>query len=152
MHAFTMSEPEPHIGNIVGATWRSLQRQLERDLHAAGFPDVRSAHGAVFQTVQAEGSRVTDMAEQAQITRQAMGQLVDDLERLGYVKRIPDPRDGRAKLVTLTDQGWLAIHAARRALADIEKAWAKVLGAERVDSMRETLDGINTWFDGQDRS
>ncbi|MEA2215993.1 MAG: hypothetical protein QOK19_1554, partial [Solirubrobacteraceae bacterium] len=57
-----MSTPPPHIGNIVGATWRRLQRQLERDLHAAGFQDVRSAHGAVFQTVQAGGSRITDMA------------------------------------------------------------------------------------------
>lgn len=147
-----MSEPPPHIGNIVGATWRSLQRQLERDLHAAGFEDVRSAHGAVFQNIRAQGSRITEMAEQAQITRQAMGQLVDDLERLGYVTRIPDPLDGRAKLVTLTDRGWLAIDAARRALADIEKAWAELLGAERVEAMRETLAGINGWFDGQDRS
>jgi DNA-binding MarR family transcriptional regulator len=147
-----VSEPPPHIGNIVGATWRSLQRQLERDLHAAGFEDVRSAHGAVFQNIRAQGSRITEMAEQAQITRQAMGQLVDDLERLGYVTRIPDPLDGRAKLVTLTDRGWLAIDAARRALADIEKAWAELLGAERVEAMRETLAGINGWFDGQDRS
>jgi DNA-binding MarR family transcriptional regulator len=146
-----VAEPPPHIGNIVGATWRSLQRQLERDLHAAGFEDVRSAHGAVFQNIRAQGSRITEMAEQAQITRQAMGQLVDDLERLGYVTRIPDPLDGRAKLVTLTDQGWLAIRAARRAFADMEKAWATLLGAEHVEAMRETLHGINAWFDGKDR-
>jgi DNA-binding MarR family transcriptional regulator len=141
-----MAEPTLHIGNILGVAWRGIQRQLERDLHAAGFGDVRSAHGAVFQTIRAEGSRITDMAEEAQVTRQAMGQLVDDLEALGYVTRIADESDGRAKLVMLTDDGWRAIDAARRSLADMEQSWAELYGAERVEGMRSILKSINGWF------
>lgn len=141
-----MSDATSHIGNVLGVTWRSVQLQLERDLHAAGFGDVRSAHGAVFQTVRAEGSRITDMAAEAQVTRQAMGQLVDDLEQLGYVTRVPDERDGRAKLVKLTDRGWQSIEAARGALAEMERAWANSLGAENVNGMRATLEQINGWF------
>src|SRR5918997_2558089 len=72
---------------------------------AAEHPDVRRAHGPVFEMLDPGGSRVADLARRARMSRQAMGELVDDLERLGYVERRPDPRDGRAKLVMLTEKG-----------------------------------------------
>jgi DNA-binding MarR family transcriptional regulator len=136
-----------HIGNAIRPVWIGLQRLLDQELKAAGFGDLRSAHGVVFQTARAEGARVTEMAERANITPQAMGQLVDDLEQFGYVTRQPDPRDKRAKLVLLTDRGWAAIGVAREAMRAAEQAWARELGRQRITAFRDTLDALGEWLE-----
>jgi DNA-binding MarR family transcriptional regulator len=93
----------------------------------------------VFEMLDAEGSRVADLARRARMSRQAMGELVEDLERLGYVTRRPDPRDGRAKQVTLTKKGAAAINDGIAAVVDLEARWAKMLGPERGAEFREAL-------------
>ena len=70
-----------------------------------GHADVRPAHGAVFQYLDDTGTTVSVLAERAQMTKQAMAELVRHLETHGYVERIPDPDDRRAKLVLPTEQG-----------------------------------------------
>jgi DNA-binding MarR family transcriptional regulator len=113
---------------------------IPRELSAKKSPDdLRPAHGAAFQAIEPDGSRVTEMAAAAQMTAQGLGQLVDQLQRLGYVDRVPDPRDGRAKLVVLTDRGWEAVAVGRRALADMEAAWDAALGRRRSDAFRAAL-------------
>jgi DNA-binding MarR family transcriptional regulator len=134
----------PHIGNGVRLVFRALLDELDRRLHEAGFDDLRPAHGPVFQTLGPHGARVTDMAEEAQITKQAMGQLVAELEELGYLERRPDPSDARAKLVHLTRRGHDSIDAARAAFAEIEAGWAAELGADRVSEFRRTLGEIES--------
>src|SRR5215216_6612738 len=80
--------------------------KLHERLGDAGHPDIRPGHGCVFRFIDRDsGSRLTELAEQAQLTKQAVGEVVADLERMGYVKRLPDPEDGRAKLITLTGRG-----------------------------------------------
>ena len=69
--------------------------------------------------------------------------MVDDLERLGYVERAPDPSDGRAKLVCLTPEGARARALSRAVLDEIEQRWAAQIGPERVAAMRETLEQIH---------
>ena len=114
------------------------ERVLERAA-AAGYSDVRIAHTAVFQHVLDGGSRITELAERAQLTKPTVVYLVNDLEALGYVQRIPDPSDGRAKLVQLTDRGRAAIEVGRAAIAEIEGEWRAALGDERVAQLRELL-------------
>ena len=111
---------------------------LER-VAAAGFSDVRVAHTAVFQHVRDTGSRVTELAERAQLTKPTVVYLVNDLEAMGYVERIPDPGDGRAKLVRLTERGLAARHAGRAAIVEIETEWGAALGEERLAKLRELL-------------
>jgi DNA-binding MarR family transcriptional regulator len=116
--------------------------ELHRRLREEGYPDVRPGHGCVFRFVDAGGSRLTELAERARMTKQAVGEVVADLEQLGYVERVPDPGDGRAKIIRLTDHGRDGQGAARRIFRDIERRWARELGEQRVADLRETLRAI----------
>ena len=71
-----------------------------------------------------------------------MAELVDSLEQLGYVERLPDPRDGRAKLVCLTDGGWRAMHEGRSLIAQIEADWGRTLGGDRFESLCRELQAL----------
>jgi DNA-binding MarR family transcriptional regulator len=116
--------------------------ELHRRLHEEGFDEVRPGHGCVFRFVDVEGSRLTDLADRSGFTKQAVGEVASDLERLGYVERAPDPGDRRAKLIRLTDRGSEAQRAALRIFADIERRWAEHYGEDRVAIVRETLEEI----------
>ena len=75
------------------------------ELEEAGYADIRPTHGCVFRFVREDGMRLTELAALAGMTKQSVGELVDDLVDLGYVERIPDPEDRRAKLICLTERG-----------------------------------------------
>jgi DNA-binding MarR family transcriptional regulator len=89
----------------------------------------------VFGNITADGTRLTDLAAWAGMTRPSMAQLVDELEADGLVERRPDPSDGRAKLVVLTPSGWDAIRFGRAIIAGIEADYARRIGPDRVDAM-----------------
>jgi DNA-binding MarR family transcriptional regulator len=76
------------------------------------------------------------------MTLPAMSELVDDRQRLGIVERRPDPTDGRAKLICLTDAGWEAMRTARDIIDQIEADYAQLLGAERFEAAAQTLDEL----------
>jgi DNA-binding MarR family transcriptional regulator len=116
--------------------------ELTERLKEHGYDEVREGHGCVFGFIQPEGSRLTALAEASGLSKQAVGEAVDDLQRLGYVERVPDPTDGRAKIVHLTERGADALRVGRQALSDVERRWAEELGEERVAAMRETLEDI----------
>ena len=110
---------------------------------AEGFADVREGHGCVFGFIDLErGSRLTDLAERSRLTKQAVGEAVAELERKGYLERVPDPEDGRAKIIKLTPRGVEAAHTGRRLFAEIENEWAERYGEERVASLRECVEEI----------
>ena len=97
-----------------------------------GHPEVRSAHGAVFQHLDDTGTTVSLLAERAQMTKQAMAELVRHLEIHGYVTRVTDPADRRAKLVVPTDRGREMIALAQELVRELEqRASAASVGAGR---------------------
>jgi DNA-binding MarR family transcriptional regulator len=114
-----------------------LARLAER-----GHGDVRAAHGAVFQYLDETGTTVSVLAERAQITKQAMAELVIYLEAHGYVSRQPDPHDRRAKLVLPTERGLEVVAIAQDLVPQLEDRITAVLGAERVEALRSDLDTI----------
>ena len=116
--------------------------ELHRRLHEEGFDEIRPAHGCVFRFIQPAGTRLTDLAEQSGFTKQAVGEVADDLERLGYVERTADPADGRAKLIRLTDRGARSRAAAVRIMGEIEAEWAERLGEYAVATLREVLEAV----------
>src|ERR1700755_1368647 len=93
-----------------------------------GHPHVRPPHVTVFQFLDDDGTRVSVLAQRAQITKQSMAELVAHLERHGYVERVADPSDGRAKLVRETARGRDVFALAGRFVAEIESQWATLLG------------------------
>ncbi len=111
-------------------------------LSEAGHPAIRQGHGCVFRFIHQGGSRLTDLAESSGLSKQAVGEVVDDLEKLGYVERAQDPQDGRAKVIKLTEHGADAHRTALGIFADIERDWSERYGAERVQTMRELLEEI----------
>ncbi|MFI6318378.1 MarR family winged helix-turn-helix transcriptional regulator [Nonomuraea sp. NPDC050556] len=100
---------------------------------------VRPAHSAVFFHMEHEGIRLGRLAEKAQMTPQAMGELVDDLEELGYLRRVPDPADRRAKLIVFTEQGDAALRVGYSAIDEVERRLAEMLGQDGLDHLNATL-------------
>src|SRR4029078_10152766 len=120
---------------------RSLATELDADLGERGYPDLRPGHAALFLFVdRRSGSRLTDLAEQTRLTKQAMMSMVDDLESRGYVRRVPDPRDAGAKLVRLTPPGRRAAAECRRAIQALEQRTRRLLGDRSYDALREALE------------
>lgn len=114
---------------------RRLVDALQARLVAAGFDDHRAVHHNVMAHVTHEGVRLTDLANRAGITKQAMSELVGDLEGRGYLQRTPDPEDGRAKLIGFTAKGRSAVRAAMSAFEEIDEA----LGDRSVQTLRREL-------------
>lgn len=114
---------------------RHLTEALQEHLIDAGFSDHRVVHHHVMAHVTHDGLRLTDLADRAGITKQAMSELVTDLERLGYLQRSNDPRDGRAKMIGFTDKGRAAVEAATRAFEHMHAA----IGDESLAALRPAL-------------
>lgn len=134
-----MAEAPLNVGLLLYIPYRALEARVFEAMAAAGFDDFTPAQARVFQRIAPEGSRLTDLAEQAQITKQSAGFLVDQLERAGYVERVPDPRDARARLVRVAARGAKAIPLAAEAVAEVEAEWTKHLGARRMSQLRGIL-------------
>jgi DNA-binding MarR family transcriptional regulator len=116
--------------------------EFRRRLDEAGHSVIRPGHGCVFRFINEGGSRLTDLAVTSGLTKQAVGEVVAELERLGYVERTDDPDDRRAKVIRLTDLGADAQRAGLAIFAEMEREWAERYGAERVAVVRELLEEI----------
>ncbi|MBC3192414.1 MarR family transcriptional regulator [Pseudonocardia sp. C8] len=130
---------ELNIGLLLYIPYRALEGRVFRALAEAGFADITPAQARVFQRIGPDGSRLTELAEAAQVTKQTAGFLVDQLERAGYVERAPDPSDARARLVRITERGAATIPVGAATIAEIEAEWTAHLGAERMQQLRDTL-------------
>ena len=118
----------------------AISDELYARLHEMGHGGIRPAHGCVFGFIDRGGGvRLTALADRSGLTKQAVGEAVADLERLGYVERVPDPSDGRAKIIRLTERGGQAAAAAEEIFADIERRFAAEVGDERFEEFRDTL-------------
>lgn len=117
----------------------SLVEDIHNGVTARGYTDLRPTHGFVFTRLAPSGATVTEIAEHLGFTRQAASQIVDDLERKGYVERRPHPDDARARLVVLTEQGWRCTAAADSAAAEAVEPWVELLGEKRLLALRDEL-------------
>lgn len=128
---------------LLGFAFDGFVEELQRRLRATDFDDIRPGHGCVFGTIDPEsGSRLTDLAERARMTKQTVGEVVSDLEQAGYVERVADPSDGRAKIIRLTERGQQAYRVGRQLIDEIEHDWAERYGEERIAALREVLEAV----------
>jgi DNA-binding MarR family transcriptional regulator len=132
-----------NLAILLREPFRAGTEVLHRRFAERGHPDIRPPHDNVMQFLDEEGTRVSVLAERAQITKQSMAELVAHLERLGYVERVPDPSDRRAKLVRATPRGKELYAIAREVVAEIEAEWTKRLGKAKMRQLRQLLEDLN---------
>lgn len=108
------------------------------------FSDTRIAHLAIWGNVGVDGVRLTDLADRANLSMAACSELVNDLQRLGYLERLPDPTDGRAKLIHPTARGRALLDAAGRQVAEIESVWRAEVPERDFDQACATFDKLLT--------
>ncbi|MEO6577497.1 MAG: MarR family transcriptional regulator [Candidatus Limnocylindria bacterium] len=135
----TTSQKRMPIGQLLGLVLRRFRADLYARAQEAGYANLRESHLQVFGNIDWSGTRLTDLAARASITRPSMLELVDELEKAGYLERRLDERDGRAKLICLTRDGRRAVVQALRAVRDIERTYADEVGAARFDEACLTL-------------
>ena len=132
-----------NLGILLREPFRITSARLHERFAERGHPEVRAPHGNVLQFLDAEGSRVSVLAERAQVTKQSMAELVAHLEHHGYVERVPDPQDRRAKLVKATARGQDVYAIAREFVSDVEAEWTEKLGERKIETLRRLLKELN---------
>lgn len=133
-----MSDDDQNTGLLLFYPYRAMEARVLARVREAGY-DVTAAQGRIFARIGPTGTRLSDLATQAQVTKATAGFIVDQLERAGLVRRVPDPDDGRARLVTITAKGQHAVRLAAEEVAAVEEEWAAHLGARRMRQLRQTL-------------
>jgi DNA-binding MarR family transcriptional regulator len=131
------------LGRLLLEGHRAMAAELVGLLAERGYPDIRAGHAAVFLHIdRRSGTRLTELASRARMTKQGMMLVVDDLEGRGYVRRVPDPEDGRAKVVRLTAHGRRCAAESRRAAQALETQTRRLLGDRRYETLREALEEV----------
>jgi DNA-binding MarR family transcriptional regulator len=142
---------EQHIGRLFLRASRSFAALATRKLKEKGHEGLGTAHTALLPHVDLQGTRATALAERAGMSKQAVGQVVRDLERQGYVERRPDPSDSRATLVRFTEAGWRFLRDAGDVKREIEAEYGAALGEERMRLLRSALNDLLEYEAGREQ-
>ncbi|WP_017462363.1 MarR family winged helix-turn-helix transcriptional regulator [Dyella ginsengisoli] len=142
--ATTFPDRQRTLGSLLRLPYQAMQDTVYGALAERGFDDIRAAHSAVFRHIDADGTRLTVLAERAGMTKQSMAYLVDALSQAGYLATTPDPHDGRARRVRLTRRGEQAMTALLELSADFEQRLAARLGVARMKRLRTLLEELAT--------
>ena len=129
----------PLIGLLLRLAYQHYSEDIHAALRKAGFGDIRPPHANVFPFVPPEGITVSDLAELARVRKQTMAQAVEQLERMGYVERNPNPRDRRSQLVVLTKRGASVKPVTHATAARVEERWAQLTSPEELEALRTSL-------------
>ncbi|MGI5130994.1 MarR family winged helix-turn-helix transcriptional regulator [Pseudonocardia sp. CA-107938] len=130
------------LGSLLNAAGQRLSAELDEAVAEAGFADVRAAHAPVFMAIDPDGTRVTDLAQRAAVSKQAMGELIRHLAAHGYLTVETDPVDRRAKRVRLTERGWAVVEVGEHVIASFDAWLADGIGAAAVGELRASLHRI----------
>lgn len=139
MAAVPKNPPRGDLPLLLLAAAAEVNAAIQAGVRAAGFPDVRPAHGFAFARMSPDGATVGEIADHLGVTKQAASQLVDELVTKGYADRNPHPRDARARLITLTARGLACTAAADAAMAEFARGWTDTLGAATVADLGRAL-------------
>jgi DNA-binding MarR family transcriptional regulator len=131
-----------NTGVYLRVLWDELRYNLENRLKEYGFEDVSPSHGWIFYNTEETGSRITDLASKARITKQSMSVLVAQLEQGGYVRRTPDPNDRRAWILFLTAKGKKVKATGQQINFEFEERWKKKLGEKEYQQFRQLLEKL----------
>jgi DNA-binding MarR family transcriptional regulator len=134
--------PEAGLGILAARLLFAVQDELYAQLEEAGHAQVTRLHGAVIAYLDEEGTRATELARRSGRHKQVIGRIVDELEALGYVERLPEKRDRRAKLVVPTERGRELMRTSNEIIGNIEQRLGAELGRAEYDTFRQTLRAV----------
>ena len=129
----------PLIGLLLRLVYQHSAQDIDAALREAGFGDIRPPHANVFPFVPAQGITDSELAQLARVRKQTMAQAVDQLERMGYVERRPNPGDRRSRLVFLTERGEAVRPVTHATAARVEERWAELTSPEELEALRASL-------------
>ena len=138
---------EEHLifSQLLRGPYEALLRKLHAELAAAGFADTYASWGTnIFQYLREGGLRLTELAEHTHTTKQAFLYTINQLEAAGYVKRVADPTDGRAKIIRLTERGWELRRVGDEIVARIEHECVQRLGEERMRQFEALIKDVSS--------
>ena len=140
------SAEEPIIfSQLLRRPYEALLMRLHTELDAAGYADTYPSWGTnIFHHLRERGLRLTELAERTHTTKQALRYTINQLEAAGYVERVPDPTDGRAKIIRLTERGWEGRRVADEIIASIEHECVQMLGGERMRQFEALMKEVSS--------
>jgi DNA-binding MarR family transcriptional regulator len=133
------AEWKPTVPALVNLVAASGAPHLRAAFAAAGLDGIRPAQAVALVPLAAGGLHASDLADRLRVSRQAVAQGIASLERNGYVTRVTDPGDARARIIELTPRGRQALRVMRSNAVALEKRWEQVLGRRRLGELRDIL-------------
>lgn len=140
-----------NVGRLLNNAVRRFETRVFKLLAETGHDEARFTHLNLTRNLDAAGTRMTDIARRAGVTKQAIGELIVQCEELGLIRRVADPTDARAKLVKFTERGLEWLEAFRSALQQAEEEMEEELGALRLDGLKAALKAYADAYDALDR-
>jgi DNA-binding MarR family transcriptional regulator len=137
----------PFVGSLCRFVWQWVREQIHGAVIAAGYDDLNPAHVAVFRNPSIDGMRPSQLADEMQITKQSVNELLGHLERQGYLVRERDPADSRSRRIRLTTRGRAVEAVTGRAAEQAERDAGELIGADRMDELRRTLTDLVSVLD-----
>jgi DNA-binding MarR family transcriptional regulator len=134
-----VADTDPNTATLLFIAHRAAEARIMDAIRAVGFDDLTVAQCRIIQRMNPAGIRITDLAEQAGVTKQTAGGLIDELERSGYVERTPDPSDARARLIVLSSRGEKLCATVAVEATKVEEDWRRHVGPEAYERLREML-------------
>ena len=132
----------PHVARLARLPYMEMMRIVYERLREMGFADANPSYSIVYQFI-GEGARMTEIAKKANLTKQNMKYIIEQLEDLGYIERFEDKTDGRAVLFKLSKKGISFRDTAYKVIADVELEWAKDLGKQKMIELKKLLTELN---------
>ena len=141
-------DPSPYVGAMLGVVWQWVRDQLYAGVVAAGYDDLNAAHLGLWRYPGLEGLRPSQLADRRGITKQSVNDLLAHLEQHGYLMRVPDPADGRARVIRLTSKGWRLQQAIYAEAGAAQLRIAEILGPRRFAQLRSSLELLTEQLTG----
>jgi DNA-binding MarR family transcriptional regulator len=129
----------PAIGALLRLAWQALRERIYEGVIEAGYTDLSRADVFLLRWPPFDGLRPSEIATRTQLSRQAINDLLSDMEKGGYLQRVPDPTDGRARIVRFTQRGWDLTQVIREMSFTTEREWRRAIGEARYAEFRDTL-------------
>lgn len=128
-----------NLGRLLREFGKDYENRVHARLNARGHPDIRPSHSTVFANLGTGAVRVTELAHRAQVTQQAMGKMLKELERMGYIERAVDASDKRAREIRLTERGVELVRDTQQALEEVHSHYQQKIGEESLAEIETRL-------------